>query len=60
MKQESLAVEDAEQAGEPRALLRLITHAAQESGFAATVEDLKKLDVVRGISSVLRVEGGEA
>ncbi|WP_204881651.1 homoserine dehydrogenase [Pseudoglutamicibacter cumminsii] len=60
MKQDSLAVEDAEQAGEPRALLRLITHAAQEFGFAATVEDLKKLDVVRGISSVLRVEGGEA
>jgi homoserine dehydrogenase len=37
----------------------LVTHAARDGDLAATVEDLRHLDAVRSVRSVLRVEGGE-
>jgi homoserine dehydrogenase len=41
------------------ASLVLVTHAAADAALAATVEDLRGLDIVRAVSGVLRVEGGE-
>ncbi|MBL7499729.1 homoserine dehydrogenase [Frankia nepalensis] len=41
------------------ASLVLVTHAAADAALAATVEDLRNLDIVRAVSGVLRVEGGE-
>jgi homoserine dehydrogenase len=38
------------------ARLVVVTHAAPEAALAATIEVLTKLDVVRGVDSVLRVE----
>jgi homoserine dehydrogenase len=38
------------------ARLVVVTHDAPESALAATVETLTKLDAVRGVDSVLRVE----
>jgi len=40
------------------ATLVLVTHIAPDAALAATVDDLRRLDVVREIASVLRVEGG--
>jgi homoserine dehydrogenase len=40
------------------ATLVLVTHTAPDAALAATVDDLRHLDVVREIASVLRVEGG--
>jgi homoserine dehydrogenase len=40
------------------AVLVLVTHAAPDAALAATVEDLRRLDTVRDVSSVMRVEGG--
>lgn len=40
------------------AILVIVTHAAPEAALAATVEELRGLDIVRSIASVLRVEGG--
>ncbi len=40
------------------ATLVLVTHTAPDAALAATVDDLRRLDVVREIASVLRVEGG--
>jgi homoserine dehydrogenase len=40
------------------ATLVLVTHTASDAALAATVDDLRDLDVVREIASVLRVEGG--
>jgi homoserine dehydrogenase len=40
------------------ATLVLVTHAAPDAALASTVDDLRRLDVVREIASVLRVEGG--
>jgi homoserine dehydrogenase len=37
--------------------LIVMTHKATDASLAKTVEELKKLDVVKGIDSVLRVEG---
>ena len=39
------------------AILVVVTHRAPDAALAATVEELKGLDVVRSIASVLRVEG---
>ncbi len=39
------------------AILVIVTHAARDADLAATVSDLRKLDFVRSIASVLRVEG---
>ena len=40
-----------------RAELRFVTHPASEAALAATVADIKNLDVVESVTSVLRVEG---
>jgi homoserine dehydrogenase len=39
------------------ASLVLVTHVAPDAALAATVEDLRGLDVVRAVASVMRVEG---
>jgi len=41
------------------ASLVLVSHAAADAALAATVEDLRGLDIVRAVAGVLRVEGGE-
>ncbi len=41
------------------ATLVFITHRAQEGAFQKTVQELRELDVVRSVQSVLRVEGEE-
>jgi homoserine dehydrogenase len=41
------------------ASLVLVTHPAADAALAATVDDLRNLDIVRAVSGVLRVEGGE-
>jgi homoserine dehydrogenase len=40
------------------ATLVIVTHGAPDADLAATVDELAKLEVVRSIASVLRVEGG--
>jgi homoserine dehydrogenase len=40
------------------AKLVIVTHVAPDANLAATVEELSRLDIVRSIASVLRVEGG--
>jgi len=42
------------------ASLVLVTHAATDAALAATVEELRGLDVVRSVASVMRVEGESA
>ncbi|MBV9097385.1 MAG: homoserine dehydrogenase [Frankiaceae bacterium] len=41
------------------ATLELVTHVAPDAALSATVADLRDLDIVRAVASVLRVEGGE-
>ncbi|HEX5597659.1 MAG TPA: homoserine dehydrogenase [Micromonosporaceae bacterium] len=41
------------------AVLVIVTHGASDAALAATVADLRGLDIVRSIASVLRVEGGQ-
>ena len=41
------------------ATLVLVTHTATDAALSATVEDLRNLDVVRAVASVMRVEGGD-
>lgn len=43
--------------GEGTAELRFVTHRASEKDLAETVADIKNLDVVTSVTSVLRVEG---
>jgi homoserine dehydrogenase len=38
--------------------LVIVTHGAPDANLAATVDDLSRMDIVRSIASVLRVEGG--
>jgi homoserine dehydrogenase len=40
------------------ATLVLVTHEATDAALSATVDDLRRLDVVRDVASVMRVEGG--
>lgn len=57
---ETVAALDAGTAGSrasSRAELRFVTHRATEAALAATVADIKNLDVVESVTSVLRVEG---
>jgi len=42
-----------------KALLVIVTHSAADAALAKTVGDLRALDFVKAITSVLRVEGGE-
>ncbi|NJC73344.1 homoserine dehydrogenase [Planosporangium thailandense] len=39
------------------AVLVIVTHRATDAALAATVEELRALDIVRSVASVLRVEG---
>jgi homoserine dehydrogenase len=39
------------------AVLVIVTHRAPDAALAATVADLRTLDIVRSVASVLRVEG---
>ena len=41
----------------PDATLVIVTHTAPDAALAATVDELRGLDIVRSIASVLRVEG---
>ncbi|HET6818833.1 MAG TPA: homoserine dehydrogenase [Mycobacteriales bacterium] len=41
------------------ATLELVTHSATDASLSATVAQLRDLDVVRAVASVLRVEGGD-
>ena len=41
------------------ASLVIVTHRAPDAALAATVEELRGLEIVRSIASVLRVEGGQ-
>ncbi|WP_077490127.1 homoserine dehydrogenase [Sinomonas mesophila] len=50
-------VSDADAIPDGRAELRFVTHAASEAALAATVADIRNLDVVESVTSVLRVEG---
>jgi homoserine dehydrogenase len=40
------------------ATLVIVTHEATDGALSATVEDLRRLDAVRAVASVMRVEGG--
>jgi len=40
------------------ATLVLVTHEASDAALSATVEELRRLDAVRAVASVMRVEGG--
>ena len=40
------------------ATLVLVTHIASDAALSATVDDLRRLDAVRAVASVMRVEGG--
>ncbi|HET7529895.1 MAG TPA: homoserine dehydrogenase [Mycobacteriales bacterium] len=40
------------------ATLVLVTHSAPDAALSGTVEELRRLDVVRAVASVMRVEGG--
>jgi homoserine dehydrogenase len=42
------------------ATLALVTHEASDAALSATVEELRRLDAVRAVASVMRVEGGGA
>jgi homoserine dehydrogenase len=39
------------------AALVVVTHAAPDAALASTVEDLRRLEIVRAVTSVMRVEG---
>jgi homoserine dehydrogenase len=41
------------------ATLIIVTHTARESALADTIDDLKSMEAVRAVDSVLRVEGEE-
>lgn len=44
--------------GNGDAVLVIVTHVAPDAALAATVQELRGLDIVRSVASVLRVEGG--
>lgn len=41
------------------AQLVLVTHRAHDAALSATIDDLRELDIVRGVTSVMRVEGDD-
>ena len=45
------------EAGEAGAELVIVTHAAPDAALSATVDALAGLDIVLGVTSVMRVEG---
>ena len=40
------------------AMLVIVTHTATDAALSATVEELRKMEIVRDVVSVMRVEGG--
>jgi homoserine dehydrogenase len=48
---------DPEGAGDRRASLVVVTHTATDAALSATVDALAALPTVRGVTSVMRVEG---
>ncbi|WP_433827093.1 homoserine dehydrogenase [Actinoplanes sp. CA-015351] len=57
--QHEVSIATVRQSGrEDDAKLVIVTHSAPDAALAATVEALSRLDIVRSIASVLRVEGG--
>ncbi len=44
----------------PRRRLVIVTHRAGEAQLAGVVDELRGLDVVRAVTSVLRVEGDQS
>jgi homoserine dehydrogenase len=54
VRQHLVAAADGESA---RANLIIVTHTASDAALSSTVERLRTLDVVRGVNSVMRVEG---
>jgi len=57
--QHEVSIATVRQSGrEEEAKLVIVTHGAPDANLAATVESLSRLDIVRSITSVLRVEGG--
>jgi homoserine dehydrogenase len=46
-----------QQGKDGEASLVVVTHRAQDAALSATVETLRKLDTVRGVASIMRVEG---
>jgi len=56
-----VSIETVRQEGRgPAASLVLVTHVASDAALSATVQDLRGLAAVRGVASVMRVEGMEA
>lgn len=55
VRQEGHGVDGAE----ADAVLVIVTHLASDAALSATVEDLRKLEIVRDVVSVMRVEGDE-
>jgi homoserine dehydrogenase len=41
------------------ATLVIVTHAATDAALASTVDDLRALEIVRAVASVMRVEGDQ-
>ena len=41
------------------AQLVVVSHAAPDAALSATVDQLRSMDIVREVTSVMRVEGGE-
>jgi homoserine dehydrogenase len=55
----SVSIQTVRQDGsDEQAELIVVTHSAMDSALAATVADLRKLDTVRSVETVIRVEGG--
>ena len=55
-----VSIQSMQQKGEgEQARLIFVTHLAREAAMAATIHDVRELDVVRRVGSVLRVVGGE-
>ncbi len=55
-----VSIQSMQQKGEgEQARLIFVTHLAREAAMAATIHDVRGLDVVRRVGSVLRVVGGE-
>lgn len=57
--QNEVSIQTVRQAGHGNdAELVVVTHTAVESALAATVTQLRSMDIVRNVASVMRVEGG--
>ena len=57
VRQQLVARRERRRRGRTAANLVIVTHTATDAALSATVERLRTLDVVRGVNSVMRVEG---